>query len=204
MATIGTFLLLAGVIYPQLIGDRFVSYCSALGVVLSFGVLSRGCAIEVYAPALLMDVALVAYCLVSDFTRPTTAIFAGILFALAIGIHVSNLMIGPLVVGLVIRRAGWARGGPAIGWAAAACLVGLLIMGAMLLAGRRVSLWPPDLAVLFPKGEPAPHQGLAARLARAVYGFSSTVAYLPAAWDLRADRAFAYAAAMATVTATIL
>ena len=66
--------------------------------------LSRAAAIEVYAPALFMDVALIAYCLRSSFTRDRSAVTASLLLLLAVGFHVTNLLVIPFIVALVIGR----------------------------------------------------------------------------------------------------
>ena len=74
----------------------------ALGVMASYGVLSRASAIEVYAPALFLDVALVEYCLRSQLTRDRDAVAASLLLVLAVGLHVTNLLIIPGVIALAI------------------------------------------------------------------------------------------------------
>lgn len=204
LATIGTFVLLAGVIYPRFLADRAVSFWCALGVVLSFGVLSRGCAIEVYALALFIDVVLVAYCLIGDFSRTLPAILAGGLYALAIGVHITNVLIGPFALAIAVHRAGRPYAWKAIGWAAAGCLSGLTAMWYMLLVGRGASLWPPDVNVIIPKGEPFPRLGIAGHLIRAIYGFVCTIAYLPPLRDMHLGFAAAYVSALFAGSLTVL
>ena len=70
LATLATFVLLARFVFPRVIQDLVVAWISALGTVLSYGVLSRSASLEVYSIALLADVVLVAYCLSSGLGGP--------------------------------------------------------------------------------------------------------------------------------------
>lgn len=201
LSAVGVFLLLALSIYPRFVADRRVSMLSALGAVLSFGVLSRSATIEVYAPALLMDVALIAYGLWADFTRPRAAAGAGLLFVLAIGVHVANVLLGPFLLALLLWRAGRARAASATAWAAASFVIGMAGVVAMMLVGKGASLWPPDLRAILPRGDFEPPLSLAGRASRMAYGAARTVAYLPSFRELGTRHAALYGAAAVAAAA---
>src|SRR5688572_30665010 len=73
LAGVGTFLVLARGTYPLFISKHLIASVSALGTVLSYGLLSRSVTIETYVPAVFMNVALVAWCLRTDVKRPWAA-----------------------------------------------------------------------------------------------------------------------------------
>ena len=202
LSAVGVFLLLAMSIYPRFIADRRVSLLCALGAVLSFGVISRSATIEVYAPALFLAVALVAYGLRADFTRPLAAAGAGLLFVLAVGVHVANVLLGPFLLALLLWRAGRARAASAAAWAAAAFVLGMAGIAAMMLVGRGASLWPPDLEAIRPRGDFQPAMSLAGRASRMAYGAARTVAYLPPVRELEIRFAVLYGFAMAAAAMT--
>jgi hypothetical protein len=184
LAAIGIFWLLARRVYPIFLQDRFVSYWCALAVVLSYGLLSRGVTIEVYAPALFLDVLLMAYCLHANFRRASSAALAGLLFVLATGLHVTNALLGPFILAVIGRRAGRERALCAIVAFAAASVLALGAMGLLLLLGHGARLWPPDLSAITPKPDPQPSGSVLGRLARFFYGMSRAIAFLPDFVDL--------------------
>ena len=151
-------------------------------------------AIEVYAPALFMDVALIAYCLRSSFTRDRNAVTASLLLLLAVGFHVTNLLVIPFIVALVIGRTPRERVVRTLLWGGATVLLGLGAILALLWLGPGRAQWPPDLALILPHRDREPPLGLVGHLSRAAYGFARTVAFLPDSHELRASLAVPYAA----------
>jgi hypothetical protein len=200
LCTVGSFLLLACSIYPQFIKSWSVSLLSALGVVVSYGVLSRASTIEVYAPALFLDVALVAYCLRSPFTRDRQAVAASLLLVLAVGFHVTNLLLAPFAIALVIGRTPRDRILRTLFWGATTFVLGMGVIVSLLWLGPGRAKWPPDLGLILPDGGHQPSLGLGGHLSRAAYGFARTVAFLPYIRELRAWLAVPYAALLAGVT----
>jgi hypothetical protein len=192
LCAVGTFLLLACSIFPRFIKAQSVSLLCALGVVESYGVLSRASTIEVYAPALFLDVALIAHCLRSSFSHHRPAVVAGLLLVLAIGLHVTNLLIIPGVIVLVIARTPRERIVGTLLWGGATFLLGMGVIICLLWLGLGRATWPPDPALILPQMEIEPAVGLGGRLARAAYGFARTVAFLPYHRELRAWLAVPY------------
>ncbi len=193
LSAVGTFLLLACSIFPRFIRVWSVSVLCALGVVVSYGVLSRGSTIEVYAPALFLDVAVVAYCLRFPFTRDRHAVGASLLLVLAVGFHVTNLLIIPFAIALVIGRTPRERIVRTLLWGGATFLLGLGVILSLLWLGLGRAKWPPDLALIVAQGDLQPSLGMGGHLSRAAYGFARTVAFLPYHRDLRATLALPYA-----------
>jgi len=193
VSAVGTFLLLACSIFPRFIGTWSVSLLCALGVVVSYGVLSRASTIEVYAPSLFLDVALVAFCLRSPFTRNRDAVVASLLLVLAVGFHVINLLIIPGVIALVIGRTPRKRIVRTLSWGGATFLLGMGAILSLLWLGPGQAEWPPDLALILPHTDPQPSLGLGGHVSRAAYGFARTVAFLPYHRELRATLAVPYA-----------
>jgi hypothetical protein len=192
LSAVGTFLLLACSIFPRFIRGWSVSVLCALGVVVSYGVISRASTIEVYAPALFLDVALIAYCLRSPFNRDRDAVVASLLLTLAVGFHVTNLLIVPFVIALVLGRTPQERIIRTLLWGGATFLMGMGVILSLLWLGRGGAKWPPDLALILPRRDPQPSLGPGGHLSRAAYGFARTVAFLPYIRDLRAALAVPY------------
>jgi hypothetical protein len=188
-----TFALLRWRIFPRFIKSPAVSLLCALGVFLSYGVLSRSSTVEVYAPALFLDVLVVAYCLRSPFTRRHQAVLAGLLLVLAVGFHVGNVLMIPGLIALVAGRVPRDRRVDVLASCAAGFVLGMGLIGGLLWLGPGRAEWPPDWSLILPRRDPEPPLGLGGRLGRAVYGFARTVAYLPYVRDLRASRALPYA-----------
>jgi hypothetical protein len=192
LSAVGTFLLLACSIFPRFIRAWWISLLCALGVVATYGVLSRASTIEVYAPALFLGVAVVAYCLRSPFTRDREAVVASLLLVLAIGFHVTNLLMIPFVIALVIVRTPRERIVRTLFWGTTTFLLGVGAILSLLWLGSGQAKWPPDVALILPHGEVQPSLGLGAHLTRAAYGFARTVAFLPYIRDLRTALAVPY------------
>lgn len=192
LCAVGTFLLLERIIFPRFIRAWPVSLLCALGVVLSYGVLSRSSTIEVYSPALFLDVALTAYCLRSDFTRSRHVVAASLLLVVAVGFHITNVLIIPFVVALVIGRAPQDRINRTLLWGSATFLLGMAAIVFLLWLGPGRAEWPPDLALILPQRDPQPALGLVGRLSRGAYGFARTVAFLPYIRELRGALAVPY------------
>lgn len=198
LAAVGIFLLLARHLYPMFM-TKTIATLSAAGVVVSYGLLSRGSTIEVYAPALCADVGLLAFILKSTARPAAFGMIAGVLFLVALGFHVTNILIAPLVVALLIYRVGRNRAVFTVMIFGATVSVGLLFFVMSLLAARGLSLWPPDILALAPKGDPQPPMSLLVRLGRAVYGMARTIGYLPPVRELTPAFGGAYIAASVTV-----
>jgi hypothetical protein len=192
LSTAGTFLLLAWSVYPRFIRSRIICLISALGAFMSYGVLSRAAAVEVYGPALFLDVALVAYCLRSPFEKARHAIFAGVLLVLAVGFHVTNVLIVPAVIAIVTGRIPRERILRVHCWAGSTFLVGMGALVFLLWLGPGGMQWPPDPAKVFPQNDPQPPMGPVGHLSRAVYGFARSLAFLPYHRDLGASLATGY------------
>jgi hypothetical protein len=188
----GTFFLLAYSIFPRFIKARSMSLLCALGAFVSYGVLSRASTIEVYAPALFLDVALVAHCLRSPFARGLDAVIASLLLILAVGFHVTNLLIVPGAIALVIARAPRGRIAWTLLWGGATLLAGVGAILVLLWLGPGRAAWPPDPALMIPRGAHQPPLGVTGHLSRAAYGFARTVAFLPYIRDLKASLAVPY------------
>ena len=189
------YLLLARAVYPRLVRDTFLARVAALGTVVSFGVMSECCAIETYAPALLLDVALVAVCVNCDLATWRGGIGAGLLFALAVGLHATNVLMLPFVLVFVYRSAR-RRSLLAAGWLAGTVALAALLMAAGVLIGEGARLWPPELRGLIPQGDPEPAMSVPARLGRAGYGIARTLAWLPPSWELTRTYAVCFGAAV--------
>jgi hypothetical protein len=192
LSAVGTLLLLACSLYPRFIRSRTVMLLCALAVVVSYGVFSRASTIEVYAPALFLDVALIAYCLRCPFTQYRNAVVASLMLIMAVGFHVTNLLLVPGVSALVIGRTPRERivktllvGGTTFLWG-----IGVIVFLLWLGPGR--AKWPPDLAVILPRADPQPSWGFSGHVSRAAYGFARTVAFLPSIRELRPTLAVPY------------
>jgi hypothetical protein len=192
LSAVGIFWLLAKRIFPVFLRDRLVQFWCALGVVFSYGLLSRAVTIEVYAPALLLDLALVAYCLHADFRNACSSAIAGSLFVLAIGFHVSNLVLGPFILVLIRWRTGRASAMNAVVIFVASFILALGALILLMLLGQGKRLWPPDLSAITPKPDPQPTGSFMGRLVRVLYGMSRTIAFLPDFVDLRWAHATVY------------
>jgi len=192
LCTVGTFLLLACSVFPRFIKKRSVCILAALGVVVSYGVLSRGSTIEVYAPSLFLDVALVAYCLRCQFQRDWNAVAASSLLLLAVGFHVANLLVIPFVIGLVIINTERERTLRVLLWGGAPFVLGMIMILATLWLGKAEARWLPALAKVVAQPNPQPLLSPVGHLSRAVYGFARTVAFLPYHRDLRASLVVPY------------
>ena len=192
LSAVGTFLLLACSIFPRFIRGWSVSVLCTLGVVVSYGVLSEASTVEVYAPALFVNVALTAFCLRSPFTRDRDAVVGSLLLVLAVGLHVTNLLITPFAFALVIGRTPRERIVRTLLWGGATFLIGMGVILGLLWLGPGRAQWPPDLALILPRRDPQPWLSLGGHLSRATYGFARTVAFLPYIRDLRAALAVPY------------
>jgi hypothetical protein len=192
VSAVGVFILLARVIYPAYLPGPLLPRVAALGSMLSFGVLATCCAIETYALALLLLVALTAVCVRDGLATPRGCVAAGVLFVLAASVHITSILLGPFLLALLIyqvRRG--ARRAPA-------CFIGsVLVCGAVaavtLMAARGV--WPGDPgwpAKLLPRADPEPPLRVTGRLGRAAYGMLRTIAYLPPFRSLTPGFATAY------------
>ena len=158
---------------------------------LSYGLLSRAVTVEVYAPALFLDVAVVAYCLHADFRSPFSSVVAGSLFVLAIGLHVENLVLGPFILLLIGWRAGRARALNAVVIFAATAMLTLGTLSLLMLLGQGARIWPPDVSAIA-KPAPQPSGSLLGRPARVLYEISRTIAFLPDFVNLRGAHATMY------------
>jgi hypothetical protein len=189
----GTLLLLSCSIYPRLGLSRSSSLMAAVGTALSFGVLSRATAIEVYAPALFLDVALTAFCLHARFDSARDAVFATLLFAAGVSIHVTNVCVAPLAIAIVISRT--SRGSQAtIFWSACLTLVlSAAAICALLWQGPGKGEWPPNPRAILPTPDPEPPMSALSRAARAGYGFCRSIAFLPYYKELSVPVAAVYA-----------
>lgn len=191
------YLLLARAVYPTLLGDRGISRICALGAIVSFGVLNACATIETYALALTLAVALVALCLHGGLASPGKAVGVGILYVLAVGVHITNVLIFPLLVAFAvrsIRRHGWRP--------VAAC--GLTIaLGAVVVAAGPLLASGGNLTVLLPKGDSQPAQSLFLRVGRAGYGILRTAAWLAPIWELTRTFALLYGGAILLALAWI-
>ncbi|MDQ6732625.1 MAG: hypothetical protein M3Z35_00700, partial [Nitrospirota bacterium] len=161
--------------------------------------LSRGSTIEAYAPALCADVGLLAFILKSTARPAAFGMIAGVLFLIALGFHITNVLIAPLVVALLVYRVGRDRAVLTVLVFGATVSIGLLFFVIGLLAARGLSFWPPDLLAVSPKGDPQPPMSIMIRLERALYGMVRTVGYLPPVRELTPTFGGAYIAAFATV-----
>jgi hypothetical protein len=185
------YLLLARGLYPPLLGDRGLSRLCALGTLASYGVMQCCCSIEVYAPALLLDVALATVCLRLDVASPRGGILAGSLFVLAVGMHATNVLLVPfllVVLGYRLRGRSWT----AAGWAVGTVVLGAILIAAALLAGSPGG-WPLDWQRLIPRADPEPVIGITGHLTRALAGWLRTVAWLFPSTELTRSFAVAYA-----------
>jgi len=142
-------------------------------------VLSRASTIEVYAPALFLDVAVVAYSLRSTFTWDRDAVGASLLLVLAVGFHVTNVLMLPFVIALVIGRAPQDRILRTLLCGSATFLLGMGAIVCLTWLGPGRAEWPPDLALILPHRGTQPALDLVGFLSRAAYGFARTVAFLP-------------------------
>lgn len=178
LAAVGIFLLLARVVFPLFIRNRVVVYSCAMGAVVSYGIMSRASTIESYSLALLMAVAVVAVCLKGDLSKPFTVVAVGVLFCIAVGFHVTNILLGPFVLALLLWRSGWDRAWFTIGRFGGTVALGIAALFTMLLIAKNASLWPPDLGVIFPTSDPQPSLSLLGRLGRGLYGFLRSIAWI--------------------------
>jgi hypothetical protein len=171
------YLLLARGLFLPLLRDVTVARLCALGTVLSFGVLLTCATIETYAMALTVDVALATFCLRTGLETVGQAAGAAVLFVLAVGIHVTNVLMLPFVLAILLTS------GRRHGWAAPATFCGVVFLGAVVLASGLVFGVPtedgkPNWTRLFPHSDPHPTMSLGGRLGRAAYGFVRTFAWL--------------------------
>lgn len=203
LAAVGIFLLLARSLYP-LVMNKTIASLSAAGAVFSFGLLSRGSTIEAYAPALCADIALLAFIIKAKLRPLAFGFIAGVFFIVALGFHVTNVLMGPLVIVLLVYCVGRDQAVPTVVVFGATVSVGLAIFVTGLLLARGLSLWPPDLLAVTPTGDPQPPMTVAARLGRALYGMAKTVAYLPPVRELTPAFSLTYIAAAGTVGLSLL
>jgi hypothetical protein len=203
LAGVAIYLLLARAVFAPLLGDVGLARLCALGSVLSFGVLSRCCAIETYALALALAVGLAALC-VRGLTTAGRGAAAGLVFVLAVGVHATNVLTLPFVLALLWaerRRGGWA----AAGAFAAVVAAGAAALAAALAFGGEGG---PSWARLLPKADPQPAMGIGGRVSRAAYGVARTAAWLSPVRDLldwlQADRGWALAFAVSYAAAFLL
>jgi hypothetical protein len=197
------YLLLARLVFPKFLRDPVLTRLCAAGTLLSIGVLQACCAIETYALALAVDVALVAVCLRGDLGTWWGGISAGVLFVAAVATHVTNVLLLPFVLVFLFthaRRRHWL----AVGWFAGIVLIGAVLLAVGVLVGQGASAWPPDIGRLIPRGDPEPPMGVGTRLGRAAYGFVRTVAWLPPSWELTTPFVLGYGAAFALTALLVL
>ena len=135
--------------------------------------------VEVYTLALFLDTCLMAYCLNADFTRLSSSLLAGVLFVLAVTIHITNVLLGPIILVLVARKAGPSRSLRRLTLLGATVALGAVTIAFMMLHGRGRSIWPPDFMAVLPRPDPSPPSTIVGSLSRSLYGFARTVAYLP-------------------------
>ena len=195
LAGVLLYLVLARGVFAQLVSDAWLARLAALGTLVSFGVLSECVAIETYSVALLLDMALVAVCLNYDLATWRGGVGAGVLYALAVGTHASNILLLPFVLVFLYRdvrkRCLWTSS-----WFVGTVLVAALLMAAGTLIGLGASLWPPDWRRLIPQADPEPTMSLLARLGRTVYGIARTLAWLPPSWELTRTYVICYTLAL--------
>ena len=204
LAAIGIFLLLVRIIFAAFIKNRLVLYACAMGVILSFGVMSRASTIEAYALSLLMDVALVAVCFTVGFNKHWHGVAVGILYVVSVGLHVTNVLLVPFIVVIIIYRAGYGWVRITLMWAGMTFLLGMTILLSLLLIGKGGLLWPPALTQFLPTADVQPPLSLPGRLGRVVYGFARTIAWLEPFSDLSLAFALGYAIAMLATIAVVL
>jgi hypothetical protein len=192
----GVLWLLAVSIYPRFLRSVTLCFLCAVGTVTSFGVLSRATNVEVYAPALFLDVALIAFCLGADFSKGRNAVVAGLMYVAAIAIHVTNVLTGPLAMMIVLMRTPREFRVAALVRGASAFATGILILAALLWAGPGGAVWPPDLARIRPRSDPQPPMTPIGTPARAAYGFSRSLTFLPPFKELDARTVVPYVAAL--------
>ncbi len=182
------YFILVRIVFTPLLGERWLARLCSLGVVLSLGVLKASCTIETYALALLLDVALVAICLHKDVTTPKWGIAAGVVFVLAVGVHATGVLMVPFLV-LTLLKSGRGRPWATFVWPAGTVLVGALVIVAGLVVA--CGEWPPGWENVLPIADPEPAINLAGRLARSLYGFARTIAWLMPFAELRVRPVFA-------------
>ena len=190
------YLLLARAVFSSLVRDARLARLAALATLFSFGVMSECVAIETYSLALLMDVALVAVCLNCDLSTWRGGVGAGLLYALAVGIHVTNVLLLPFVLVLLYRDAR-KRSLLTSGWFAGTVFTAAVLLAVGVLVGQGARLWPPDWRSLIPVADPDPAMSVFARLCRAAYGVARTLAWLPPSWELTRAYAACYAVVLA-------
>jgi hypothetical protein len=187
------YLVLARGLYPPFLRSRDLSRLCALGTLCSFGALAACCTIETYSLALLLDVILATLCLRADLTTPKGGIAAGLVFALAVGVHITNVLLGPFLLVVLAAQARRRGSWRSAGWFVAAGLLGGCLLALLVMVGKDVWPWSPDWRRLLPQGDPHPPMSLADRLGRVVYGLMRTLAWLPPVREVTPGFAVGYA-----------
>jgi hypothetical protein len=196
LAAVGIFLLLARTIYPLFIKDHLIASLSALGTVASFGIMSRAVTIETYSLALLTDVALIAVCLKGNLDQWRITVAAGLLFVLAVGFHVTNVLLAPCVLALLVIRGQRSTVMSRLVWFGGTVIAGMSILLGLFLAGKHAGAQPLDWAQIFPNADVQPSLGLLGHLGRAAYGFARAIAWVPPLPELSMGFATGYGLAM--------
>ncbi len=191
------YLVLVRGFYPRFLPRVGLIRLCALGTMFSFGVLSECCAIETYSLALLLITVLLTLCVRMDLATFHGGSGAGVVFALAVGVHAANVLLGPFVLAVVAAYCWRRRSWSAAGWFLSVALVGMVGLAVLLMASK--GIWPgsPDWALLLPPADPQPSMTLGLRLGRAAFGLLRTLAWLPPALELTPAFVAAYAAALA-------
>jgi hypothetical protein len=199
LAGAALYLILARGLYPPLLRDVGLSRACALGVLLSFGVMASAATIENYATSLALSAATVALALRGGFATTGRGALVGLLFVLAVGAHVSNVLLLPVL--LAVAAAGVGR----YGWRPVAACTAVIAAGPVaVLAGPYLHAPPgTGLLDLIPRGDPQPPLSLPSRLARAAYGVLRTAAWIPPFQELTPLFAVCYGAAALAVLALL-
>jgi hypothetical protein len=199
LAGTALYLILARGLYPPLLGGAGLSRLCALGALASFGVMASAATIETYASSLALAAATVAMGMRGGFASAGRGACVGLLFVLAVGFHVLNVLLLPLLLALAahgVRRNSWRP----FAACAAVIALGLVVVPAGPYLNRAAGA---GLLELIPSGDPQPPLSLLSRLLRAAYGVLRTAAWLPPFWELTVLYAAGYAAAAATSLALV-
>jgi hypothetical protein len=171
------YLLLARGLFAPPLRDLGLARTCALGTLFSFGVMASCATIETYALALTLAVALATVCVRTGLHTAGQAAAAALLFVLAVGVHVTNVLTLPFVLAVLLtsaRRHGWG----ATAAFGAVVLGGALVLGSALVLGVPTETGGPNWGRLVPAGDPHPSMSAGARVGRAVYGFFRTFAWI--------------------------